>query len=514
MNIYPNHRINRLLAAIFLSVQILSASDIPNGPLYFLPRAQQTNLARDLVVRWYPFPGEKIENPLRATGAFTYAHSIKSTRLAQAFFGVPNLVISGSLVKGRDDTDLLADTFGLSQEFQSVVSVKPVITNATFLSVFQLDRLGKCERFLLTLQLPLVLTNYNLHMGESILPTSKNALFPALYMGEGEVQPRSSFLQALSTDQPFGVVAPLTFDKLGNTHRKVALAEVRFECGYYFVKTPRQTFLLQAIISAPTGNTQKNKELFQPIIGNGRHWEAGASFLYTELIKKQFASFWLSAAANVTSLFSNHQQRTFDFINGFATRYLLLKEFNNGTPTGSAIPAADATTLDCTIRNNVQLDFALLLTCERNNKTYTLGYNGWLKSRDIIKITESIAENKYAIKGIQNMFTSEGPSTVTESTETIFGEPFDTQSIVADKTTVFVKNADLNPKSAAVPFQLTNKIFVAFSWRTCSFCEKYQIRFASGGAIEFEGRNLERGVPPSKIALSQCELYLSLTVTL
>ncbi len=55
-------------------------------------------------------------------------------RIAQYFFGYDAFTVSGSLVEDRGQNDMLADYFGLSPKFESVVAPRPSIsyTLATF----------------------------------------------------------------------------------------------------------------------------------------------------------------------------------------------------------------------------------------------------------------------------------------------------------------------------------------------------------------------------------------------
>ena len=50
------------------------------------------------------------------------------------------------------------------------------------------------------------------------------------------------------------------------------------------------------VVVVPTGNRPKAKYIFEPLVGNGRHWEVGNSimpiFLLT-LIRKICSQFWI-----------------------------------------------------------------------------------------------------------------------------------------------------------------------------------------------------------------------------
>ena len=70
--------------------------------------------------------------------------------------------------------------------------------------------------------------------------------------------------------------------------------------------------------AAPTGKRPKAEYLFEPMVGNGGHWEVGAAFTSHML-------FWSSESGeshaggyldvNVTHLLKAHQKRCFDLCN-------------------------------------------------------------------------------------------------------------------------------------------------------------------------------------------------------
>src|SRR5688572_30720473 len=87
----------------------------------FTPRAQQTNVVHDFIVRNFDSSGI-LENQFDISLQCSYHHSFQNSRIADMIFGASQLRVSGSTVEGRLSTDLLADFFGLSQNFQSTIT--------------------------------------------------------------------------------------------------------------------------------------------------------------------------------------------------------------------------------------------------------------------------------------------------------------------------------------------------------------------------------------------------------
>ena len=203
--------------------------------------------------------------------------------------------------------------------------------------------------------------------------------------------------------------------------------------------------------------------------------------------------------ANFTNMLKTRQRRSFDFCpNGFFSRYILLKEFDeNGVFTEKMLPAINVTTLCCDVHVSIQVDMVFMFAYSYNNFLFDIGYNGWIRSREKICLREGIKPNKYGLKGVQyavNPITGQ-PDNTTESTATIF----ETQPIVPDGLfPVFLSTRDIKVKSAASPLILTQKIFwhLSNSWpNCCSYnAEPY---FGIGAEIEFEGYKFKKRLSTS-----------------
>src|SRR5580698_7450125 len=99
-----------------------------HGKTFLAPRSQSVNAARELIL-WHRYINLYCQD---FYGAFSitpeYSHSFRPERIAQYFWADDELVISGSQVPNRDNqTQILADYFGLSPLFQSTVRMKPEI---------------------------------------------------------------------------------------------------------------------------------------------------------------------------------------------------------------------------------------------------------------------------------------------------------------------------------------------------------------------------------------------------
>jgi hypothetical protein len=248
------------------------------------------------------------------------------------------------------------------------------------------------------------------------------------------------------------------------------------------------------ICAAPTGSHISAINFFEPIVGNGHHWEFGLGFdgrvLAWEYAGKHTLS--LYGTIHATHLFKSHQCRAFDFCNnGFASRYLLLKEFDaSGQYDGNLVPASSVTTLPCSVWSAAQFDIVAMLGYLSCGLEVDFGYNAWIRTREHVTICSTIPENRYGIKGIQNVTTMLlTPNNQTQSTATIHGNALtpEEQAATADPNSpVFIRTQDLDAHSGAATSAFSQKFFAHVGYTWIQYC-RVQPYLGLGGEVEFEG---------------------------
>ena len=454
---------------------LLAQEKTPNltGKSFFSPRSQSVDMARELS-GWHPHIYRYDKDDYYASGTITaqYSRSFRSSRLAEALFGTDILFISGSNIEERGRNDFLADYFGLSPNFVSTVKIKPHVHTAVmaFNGYIGLD--GLCRGLYLRINAPLTWTRWELELQEEVNLNGLSTSFPAEYMNFTQVAPAaSSFTQAVKGTTAFGqMTEPLAFGKINGSHAHCALSDLQCTLGYNIILSDLGFAGLNLRIAAPTGNRSRSRFLFEPIVGNGHHWEIGAGFLGSVLLfekdNEQRLSFFTDIT--LTHLCKSKQRRSFDLqCNGLANRYMLVKEFDDsGSYTGTLVPLINKTTLDCHVSINLQVEILFMFGYTYNGFVYDIGYNGWLRSRERISHVQCIPEYRYALKGIQNVVSdSDELSAITQSSATIHGNNIANQIEVADTSSpVFITNRDINHHSAAASRALTHKLFIYFGY--------------------------------------------------
>ncbi len=542
------------ITGLLIILHTVTHADIPTlqGHSFFYARSQSVNAARE-IAGWLPHIHrydmiDENYSSFVATGA--YNHSLHGNRIADAIFGTDQLFISGSTTVNRGTNDILADYFGLSPDFESTVKVEPTIQSAilAFNAFFGFNKW--CNGLYLQIHAPIAWTKWNLGLEENIFEGGSNIPFPPNYMDSGAVAPGAqSFVQALQGCTTFGQMQePLQFGKVCGAQVKKHASDLQFALGWDFFLSECGFAGLNIRAAAPLGNSSKSIFLFEPIVGNGHHWELGAGFAGRGLIWEKDGDQELSffGELNMTHLFSSKQKRSFDlgkdicrvspnpqcspcesddevcFIEEprhdlFGSRYMLVKEFDeDGNYTGKLAPLINKTTLDCKVRINLQVEIVFMFDYTYCDFVFDVGYNGWIRSREIISLGDkcfpecTFALDTLALKGIQNVtFDSGALSNATQSEATLFGNYLSDQILVADPNPpVFIKPQDIDIDSPASPLAITHKLFIYFGWS--DQCDRWCAMpfFGFGGEVEFEGINTRNAVEPNKNTMSQWGIWV------
>ena len=522
---------NRLIPVIIgLIASTIQSSPLFHASSFLSPRSTSTNAARELV-GWRKYinrgdmPG--FYSAFYALGA--YEQSYRPNRIAEYFFGQQKISISGSLNTNRNINDLLADYFGLSPAFVSDVIMFPkIITN-----YIELNWYAGYSSCFFRIHVPFVWEKTFYKLKETVYDSGQTVPFPALYMADTAVTaPATSFSQAIETKVTYGQVEQgLNFNRIAHKQCKNGVSEPQLAWGYNVVADDLSHIGFEARLCAPTGNSSKSLFLFEPIIGNGRHWEAGIGFtghwvVWEKDIDKSLAVY---LDINLMHKFKAKEIRSFDFKQhimppctdktNWGSRYILLKEFDgNGNYTGNTIPGVNVTTLPCKVKNDIYIDLALMLGYSSYLVDIDLGYGAWVRSKEEIELCASLPFNKYGLKGVQNVALAPGIlSNATQSNATINGNYFTDQVTIEDNPSpVFVNTHDINLQSAANPTSFTHKIFwnISHAWENEDRICRWVIPFLGfGGESEFESLHPRRITEPNQNSISQWALWIKGGVT-
>jgi len=540
------------------------------GLTFFSPRSQGVNAAQQWV-GWHPYIHmfNEGQNYFTLAANLVYAHSRRPERISQALFGSDCFRVSGSEIKPRGRYDMIADSFGLSTKFQSAIKLRPSIRNAlvTVDGFCGLDAM--CPGLYFQFHAPAAWTRWHIRVCEDIDCESENEDFPIGYMGPGpDTIPvgATSFKQAMAGCVKFGDMQdPIKHGKISRCPlTEKGLADLLLIAGYDIVCREIGFAGFNFRVTVPTGTRPKAEYLFEPIVGNGRHWGFGVGFVGRGLIWESSGDQEVSlfVELNLTHLFRARQCRSFDLkrrLNAeppnpccpctsgergacfpcigtdtnFGSRYLLLKEFDkDGQYTGNLTPVINHTTLPCKVSVDLEAEFLIMLAYNYRCMLFDLGYNGWLRSKEKIKLKATpFCDKRFALKGIQQAwtnFTGDAVDNNTESTATLASEttnqtigdyptfpqlplpsPQSAQDVLQDANPpIYTLPEMLDCRSAASPRLLTHKLFTHLGYApdpdNCSFAPFFGI----GLEVEFEGVNpVYKSEVPYRNTLSQWAIW-------
>jgi len=439
---------------------------------YFSIRSQGANAARELA-GWTNHVNLFGVDRFYSTGSLTteYTKSFHSLNIAQCLFGddllgtdanCRSIKISGSGVENRNSTkDWLADYFGLPRDYQSTLSICPRIENFIADFNFYLGFDNIVEGMFLRFHVPVTYTKWSLNFSECINNPGSMNHQPGYFNGRvtlGTVEQRdnkdsypniygvarsnlvtdftsyacnravpnlgtttqSSPLpsgDATTTNATFPAVF---FDPLCNARfvsdscndiSKIGVADIDIILGWNAFQDDNYHLGFGFRVTAPTGNVPDGQTVFEPIIGNGRHWGIGAHITSHALLwsnEDRFQSISLFVDANISHLLKTRQVRTFDLKNKANSRYMLAQKMGPvdgliaGSPSAGAspttvntpvaefarvfTPVANLTTLPVDVSVGIQADIVFMFTYQRGDFTWDLGYNLWLRNCEKITI--------------------------------------------------------------------------------------------------------------------------------
>ena len=407
---------------------------------YYSIRSQGRNAARN-AVGWTNHIHQYDADTTYACIAITpeYTRSFRHKGINRCLFG-DNLIdnesmlqISGTRATNRGTKDLLADYFFLPTDFESTVQFKPLIDNflVDFSCYLGLDEWY--EGLYFWLHTPLTHTRWDTNISEQVGKPGVNR-HDAGYFSTDDNLFRNLLLKNFTefvngksvTDVANITFQGLRFAKISSKRlNRTRLAEIRAATGCNFWLEKDYHVGANVQFAAPTGLRPKGNFLFEPVVGNGHHWEAGVGInghytFWRSDNETRHASFHIDA--HITHLFKTRQKRTFDLKkNGTLSRYMTAIKMGkptedllvNGTAPSAQfrnefLPVANISTLNVDVRVGIQADITAMfnIACDASGFSLDIGYNYWGRSRERITLRKKdvFQENTFALKGDAHVF--------------------------------------------------------------------------------------------------------------
>ena len=506
----------------------------------FIPRSQGANTARELA-GWEEFIHQYDVGEFYLTTGHVlgYYNSFRTDRIAHALFGDTVLRFAGSRVPTRGRCELLADNFGLSPEFRGEVSIHPRIENVIFDNQFFIGLDPWLCGLYARIHIPVVHTRWSLGLHQKVIEKGSSE-FPTCYMAGTAVPATDDIVKALSGKFLFGEMQePWHFGRFCcGSQSRTGVADCDLILGYDFWQCDTYHLGCYGQLVAPTGNKPSARHIFEPVLGNGHHWELGLGISGHLVLWERDTDHSLAiyVEGNATHLFKNTQHRSFDFCkNGLLSRYMLLKELDDTLAyTGKLINGIDFATRQVEVSIAVKGDISAKLSYRSPCLIFDLGYNFYGQTRESlscvsrdprivgIKGTEGVCGLEYQVQGTQppltfgplvaqiplnstqsdatirrGALTDNAQSPAAQSPQDIVVSAFSRQtgSIEGrDVIPAFVSNPpvvlssdDLHLRSGAMPSMVTQKVFGYIGYNFAECDTWYNPYVGIGGELEVDG---------------------------
>lgn len=389
---------------------------------FFSTRSQSVNAALELV-GWEQEVNQPNKTACNGTvaGAVVYNHSFHSHDIAKFLFGSECLFFSGSKVMNRKPNDILADYFGLPFCYESCVSFHPIISNTMFdLNWYQVL---PCDAYIRA-HVPLVHTKWDLNLQETVLDNGDNystcgtfTFYPGGYMGPDKIERaemHTNVREAFEGKTKVGDLQPLQYGRIFGREVETRIAEIQIALGWNYFLSDWYHLGLEIRTAIPTGNRPDAVFLFEPIVGNCHHWELGVGITsHVALLQCECHTWALYLDANITHLFSDTQNRSYDLKSGPGSRYMTAQLFGDSSTNlvvdnapaehqyiGCIVPVVNVTTLPTDISIAVQGDVVLKLAFQRSDGfEWDIGYNFWGRSKEESHCRRRLASDQFVLKG-------------------------------------------------------------------------------------------------------------------
>jgi hypothetical protein len=466
---------------------------------YLAPRSQGINGARELV-GWQSQINKWDMCCMYGSFSITpeYTRTFKPNRITEALFGdalVANtsccptscnsschngdncgcntLLIQGTKVENRNSKALMAENFYLPSDYSSVITLEPRVENFLVdLNYYQgLDEW--VEGMYFRIHTPITWTRWDLNYCEKIVDAGtepmdigyfNNTYTSTTTSGYGLARESllTSFQQYANDCKSITGVDGIVYNPLQRARwnscrmSKTRLAEITAAWGWNFVRRENFLFGLNIRAAAPTGNRPNGNYIFEPIVGNGKHWELGGGMnmwwtWWRSCDEDRNFTMYLDAYA--THMFKTHQCRTFDLCGKPLSRYMLAMKFTDkvqdlyagelgslAAPSAQFAneftPVANLTTIPVDVSYAAQGEVVLKFAYTHCNFQFDFGYDFW--GRTCAKICKrcdccdnGFADNVWGLKGdafvygfveTQGVLAPKGtPLSATQSQATIFG---------------------------------------------------------------------------------------------
>ena len=288
-----------------------------------------------------------------------------------------------------------------------------------------------------------------------------------------------------------GAQEKLAYSKIDGSQSTTSVADIDIALGYKFLDKENYHMSVNLGFTIPTGTKADGVYLWEPIVGNGKHWALGAGLDFgATLWDKDDQNIKLAIALNYRYLFSATEKRTIG-LKGFTTstnsnwaQYFLM-----GKTGGKVTPAANLLTRNVKVETGSQLDGIVEFAYNNGGFSIELGYNLFWKDSESVSLKDAwYADGTYGL--IHEGYTVLADGNIVDGDKAWVGTAGTPGAVAATALAngAYQVNADkLNVDAAASESQVTNKIYGGLGYIFKEW--EYPLLLGVGAQYEFASRD-------------------------
>lgn len=284
---------------------------------------------------------------------------------------------------------------------------------------------------------------------------------------------------------------------------KTGVADMELKVGYEWLEHDPCHLETYLGLKVPTGNKPTGEYMFEPVVGNGRHWGImWGNAVGVEIWKDEGTDRHLRVEANTHAqyLFRNTQCRSVDLMNKPWSRYIQMYQDINQAVTASnftgnnsvlsvnySTPGINLLTIPLNVRPGFSYNTTGCLLFRTSKFQIEGGYNLYCRQSECIKLPCPWVEGP-AIKHIAGAGQTNPLRDITGNFRIEQIAPSGSQfTLLGDYKFNLIKEADLDLISASNPCIISHTLYASLGWNWND--RKYPFFINGGGSYEFSHSN-------------------------
>ncbi|HSW74090.1 MAG TPA: hypothetical protein VLG71_02950 [Candidatus Limnocylindria bacterium] len=412
----------------------------------------------------------------------------------------------GSQAVQNNQADLIANYFGVETanpmaiageydfsvgSYQSIITMKPKQTViGVGLAYFQkLTNPDGPKGFWLAINTPIVKVRNNLRFREKVLNAGSGNT-PAGYV--------STISDALHGATVFGNKF-FQYGRVPNCENglsKTGLADIEVKVGRTNICRECCHVASYVGLVIPTGNRPKGEYIFEPIVGNNKHWEILLGTKYGFKVwdcPERDWRIWCEGIVSSRYIIPNTQRRSVDLIDKQWSRYLWLYPNANATSITDITPGINLLTLHLKVHPRFNFNKYVSFTFNAHDRYLAeAGYTINIRQAERICLACPFDQGP-GIVGIDanntTVLHTKTNATIRQygSTQAQFINVDVNPNVSSTSAFVPITHCDLDFTSAAQPACISQTVFASVGYRLDGYCHEPFVGL--GGSFEFSSEN-------------------------